>query len=74
MFFCFTCHPLLETLSATMIQKSLFFFFRFEHLTSKILSFDFYPRLFTVSVSFGFHCPPLLAFQTDRLRTSEGWI
>ena len=36
-----------------------------KHLTGKILNFDFIQRLFTLSVSFGFHGPPLLTFQTD---------
>ena len=57
-----------------MIQKSLLFFSSsdFEsviaqNLTRKSLSFDFYPKaIFTLSVSFGFHGPPLLTFKTDR--------
>ena len=38
-----------------------------QHLTGKILGFDFIQRLFTLSVSFGFHGLPLLTFQTERL-------
>ena len=38
-----------------------------QHLTGKILSFDFYPKAVILSISFGFHGPPLLAFKTDQL-------
>ena len=38
-----------------------------QHLTGKILSFDFYPEAIYFELSFGFHGPPLPTSQTDRL-------
>ena len=75
------CHDILSlfllqltkiNLSGTMIQKftSLFpsdFKSVFVwHLTGKILSFKFCPRLFSLSTNLGFHDPPLLTFKTDQ--------
>ena len=38
--------------------------FTYEYVTS--LSFDFYPTAVYFVLSSGFHCPPLLSFETDR--------
>ena len=37
------------------------------HLPGKILNFDCFQRLFTLSKFFVFHGPPLHTFKTDRL-------
>ena len=39
---------------------------------AKIWALIFIQRLFTMSASFGFHCPPLLTFKTDRLAQRVG--
>ena len=56
-----------------MKKKSLHFFFSSdfesvfaEHLTGKILSFDFYPKAVYFDCKFGSHGPPLLTFKTDQ--------
>ena len=38
-----------------------------QHLSGKILSFDFIQGPFTLNVSFGFHDVPLTMFRIDRL-------
>ena len=38
-----------------------------EHLTGKILSFDFYSKAVYFGVSFGFHDLPLVTFKTEQL-------
>ena len=59
--------------SATMIKKFTSLFpLDFKSvfvslLTGKILSFKFYPRLFSLSTRSGFHGPPFFTFKTDRL-------
>ena len=57
-----------------MIKKITSFFSRSdfesviaEHLTSTILSFDFYQKVVYFGCKFGLHDTPLLTFQTDRL-------
>ena len=56
-----------------MIKNHFFFFSLYfesvisQHLTGKILSFDFYPKVIYLSVSFEFHGPPLLPFQSEIL-------
>ena len=63
--------------NATMIIKSLPFSFRFwkcDCLTidwQNFLSFDFYPKVVTLSVIFWLHGPPLLPFQTDRMQNTS---
>ena len=56
-----------------MIKKSLPFFLHasFEsviaqHLTGKILSFDFYSKVVCFELRFGFHGPLIPTVQTDR--------
>ena len=55
-----------------MIKNLFFFNSDFESVLlntclAKFSALIFVQRLFTFSVSFGFHDPPLLTFKTDRL-------
>ena len=50
-------------------KNHFIFFFKFWHLTVKVLSFDFYSKAvyFECTVSFGFHGLPLVTVKTDQL-------